>query len=80
LPGPRTFLAIPIEAWPAVVVQAVVFASLRYLPVDAPLEAALVGGIAAGWITVRTGSVWPAVFVRLTTSHLVFVGLQLLGP
>jgi len=70
LPGPRTWLAVPVDAWPAIVAQAVVFALLRYVPVEAPLWMAVVGGVGAGWLTARTGSVWPAVIVRLATSHV----------
>jgi hypothetical protein len=78
LAGPRTLFAVPLETWPAIFVQAVVFATLQTLPVDAPVGASVAGGIAGGWLTVRTGSIWPAVVVRLVTSHLGFVVVRLL--
>jgi hypothetical protein len=78
--GPRTLLAIPVEAWPAILVQAALLASWHVLPVDGDPALALLGGVAAGWLAVRTGSVWPAVVVRLVTSHLAFVAVSLLVP
>ncbi len=70
LPGPRTFLTIPVEALPAIMAQAVVFALTCYVPAPSFLPLAFVGGVAAGWLTVRTGSIVPVVLVRLLTSHV----------
>lgn len=78
LAGPRTFLAVPVEVWPAIGAQAVVFSLLAYVPLTAPVWLALVGGLAAGWLTARTGSLWPALFVRLATSHIFFAAAALL--
>jgi len=70
LAGPSTFLAVPVEAWPAIGAQAVVFTLVDYVPVAGSPWLALVGGLAAGWLAARTGSLWPAVLVRLATSHV----------
>jgi hypothetical protein len=79
LPGPRTVLAIPVDAWPAIVAQAIVFSLLSYVPVEAPVWLSMLGGVGAGWLTVRTGSLWPAVAVRVLTSYVpvAFVALAL---
>ncbi len=77
LPGPRTLLAVPAEAWPAIAAQGLVFTVLGYLPHGAPSPAAFLGGVAAGWLTARTGSLWPALLVGLTTSHVPLAAVAL---
>jgi hypothetical protein len=78
LPGPATFLAVPVEAWPAIGAQAVVYAVVAYVPVGLPVVMAVGGGVAAGWLTVRTGSVWPALVARVAASHVLWVAGSLL--
>jgi hypothetical protein len=78
LPGPRTWLAVPVDAWPAIVVQALVFAVVCYVPNDGPPALSVVAALGAGWLTVRTGSLWPAVLLRLATSHVPIAAVSLL--
>jgi hypothetical protein len=69
--GPRTFWAIPVETWPAVVATAVVFGCIHFTKAPSELVTAFPGGLAVGWLTARTGSVWPAALMHLITSAVV---------
>jgi hypothetical protein len=74
-PGPRTFLAVPTEAWPAIVGQGLVFGCIHFTKAPSELVTAFPGGIAVGWVTVRTGSVWPAALLHLVTGAVVVLTL-----
>jgi hypothetical protein len=76
-PGPRTFLAVPVEAWPAIVGQGLVFGCIHFSKAPSELVTAFPGGIAVGWLTVRTGSVWPAATLHLVTGAVVVATLAL---
>jgi hypothetical protein len=77
-PGPRTWLGIPVEAWPAVVGQGLVFGCIHFTKAPSELVSAFPGGVAVGWLTVRTGSVWPAATLHLGTGAVV-LGTMLLA-
>lgn len=76
-PGPRTFLAVPVDAWPAIVGQGLVFGCIHFSKAPSELLTAFPGGVAVGWITVRTGSVWPAATLHLVTGAVVVATLTL---
>ncbi len=75
--GPRTFLAMPVEAWPAIVGQGIVFGCVHFTKAPSELVTAFPGGVAVGWLTVRTGSVWPAATLHLVTGAVVLLTLTL---
>ena len=76
-PGGRTFLAVPGEAWPAIVGQGLVFGCIHFTKAPSELVTAFPGGVAVGWLTVRTGSVWPAATLHLVTGAVVVATLTL---
>ena len=63
---------VPPAAWPAVLGQAVVFASVHLGKATEELLLSLPGGVALGWVTVRCGSVWPGVALHLLAALAVF--------
>jgi hypothetical protein len=76
-PGPCTFLAVPVDAWPALVAQGIVFGCIHFTKAPSELGGAFPGGVAVGWLTVRTGSVWPAATLHLVTGGVVVATLML---
>ncbi|MBM4280406.1 MAG: CPBP family intramembrane metalloprotease [Deltaproteobacteria bacterium] len=78
--GPRTLLAVPIDAWPALIGQGFVFGCIHFTKAPSELVTAFPGGVAVGWLTVRTGSIWPAALLHLVTGAVVFTTLRATRP
>jgi hypothetical protein len=76
-PGPRTWLGVPAVAWPAIVGQGLVFGCIHFTKAPSELVSAFPGGVAVGWLTVRTGSVWPAAALHLGTGAVVLATMTL---
>jgi len=76
-PGPRTWLGVPREAWPAIVGQGLVFGCIHFTKAPSELVSAFPGGLAVGWLTVRTGSIWPAASLHLGTGAVVLATMWL---
>jgi membrane protease YdiL (CAAX protease family) len=68
---------VPAAAWPAIVGQGLVFGCIHFTKAPSELLSAFPGGVSVGWLTVRTGSIWPAAALHLGTGAVVLATMWL---
>ncbi len=72
--GPRTpsaWLGVPREAWPAIVAQGALFFLGHFSKDPGEVASSLPGGLAVGWLSLRTRSFIPAMVLHLITGAVV---------
>lgn len=72
--GPRTvsaWLGVPREAWPAIVAQGALFFLGHFTKDPGEVASSLPGGLAVGWLSLRTRSFVPAMVLHLITGAVV---------
>lgn len=71
------WLGVPSLAWPALVAQGVLFFLIHFHKHPGELATALPGGIAVGWLTLRTRSFLPAMVLHFVTAVVVLLTMLL---
>lgn len=79
--GPRTlssWLGVAPAAWPAILAQGLIFFLNHFTKNPFEIATSLPGGIAVGWLTLRTRSFWPGMLLHLVTGAVVLGTIALL--
>lgn len=78
--GPRTvsaWLGVPPEAWPAIAAQGALFFLGHFTKDPFEVATSLPGGLAVGWLSLRTRSFLPAMVLHLVTGAVVICTMWL---